>query len=112
MDGCRNKGLAPPERGPVEPPEQPFFAAEDQILGLDLNNIPARVAAHALGTDNQDHAEPAILAQRNTSREGKGGPISLAKRNLPRSAPPNTGQRDRKSDVEGKSVAVRADYGG
>src|SRR3546814_2033917 len=72
MDGWRHKGLAPPERGPVEPLEQPFFAAEDQILGLDLNNIPARVAAHDLGTDDPDPAAPAILAQRNTSRAGKG----------------------------------------
>src|SRR3546814_12063339 len=68
MDGCRNKGLAPPERGPVEPLEQPFFAAEDQILGLDMNNSPARVAAHDLGTDDPDPAAPAP-----TSEEGRVG---------------------------------------
>src|SRR3546814_17160529 len=78
MDGCRNKGLAPPERGPVEPLEQPFFAAEDQILGLDLNTIPARVAAHDLGTDDPDPAATAIPAQRHTNSACKGCPISLA----------------------------------
>src|SRR3546814_5459449 len=69
------EGVASAQCRPVEPLEQPFFAAQDQILGLDLDDVPARVAADDLGPDHPDAAAPAILAQWNPGCSRKGGPI-------------------------------------
>src|SRR3546814_17108281 len=72
---------------------QPFFAAQDQILGLDLDDVPARVAADDLGPDHPDAAAPAILAQWNPGCSRKGGPIGVAVRVLRRPAPAYDGER-------------------
>src|SRR3546814_5962054 len=71
------KGVTAAERRPVQALEQPLFAAKDQILGFDLNDVPTRVAADHLGANDADAAAPAILAQRDPGALGKAVPIGL-----------------------------------
>src|SRR3546814_3541499 len=71
MHGRGQKGVTAAERRPVQALEQPLFAAKDQILGFDLNDVPTRVAADHLGANDADAAAPAILAQRDPGALGK-----------------------------------------
>src|SRR3546814_12709439 len=77
MHGRGQKGVTAAERRPVQALEQPLFAAKDQILGFDLNDVPTRVAADHLGANDADAAAPAILAQRDPGALGKAVPIGL-----------------------------------
>src|SRR3546814_6306055 len=54
MHGRGQKGVTAAERRPVQALEQPLFAAKDQILGFDLNDVPTRVAADHLGANDAD----------------------------------------------------------
>src|SRR5947208_1929171 len=75
--------------------EQLLLAAQQQILGLDFHDVPARIASLHLGAQDPDASVPTVLAKRNTGCGGKRPEVGLLFSLLRRASPADHCERTR-----------------